>query len=477
MHLSEPQVDRFYRLWFSLLAFVNKKHKVLPSFPRRPEVPGPPLEKAAELRAFLWEDPDLLERYLRRNPDKLGKDDLDTVRSWKYRIQGFFAIMEHRQDCSIFMDAACPALAYGVLGLTEPIQSVAGKPPRVVEAVLLPFEGRIIYDGFLIEIPNAPRDIKRMFKEVYRFHQSGDTVRMVIETPVTGAPDPRIDVALFHSRVILEGYQEVLQKQNPLFTADALAVLEGVAQNLAFEFEPPSDLSELAPQDLAEWAAGRSEVELDTVAAFVQHMAEVGLIEMIESQMLLLTIGRGALAGGALGQMFLDLGQKGNLPEIHFTQRALDMLAGAEVWEEQDIETDHMARQADSGGVPIPKSMYAELSQRIEKVAKKEFAGRYTRLDFRFKGKFFYIDAYTEPTVTPGWPPADWPETSDERVARLRETPTHLCRLRYFGEKNRWGFAFYKYSDEKYEVSVFPNGQFYGKPEDAFRAAAGAYLT
>jgi len=56
-------------------------------------------------------------------------------------------------------------------------------------------------------------------------------------------------------------------------------------------------------------------------------------------------------------------------------------------------------------------------------------------------------------------------------TARLRKTPTHLCRLRYFGDDS-WGFAFYTYSNHQYELSVFPDGSFLGKPEDAFAASA-----
>jgi hypothetical protein len=39
------------------------------------------------------------------------------------------------------------------------------------------------------------------------------------------------------------------------------------------------------------------------------------------------------------------------------------------------------------------------------------------------------------------------------------------------------GFAFYTYSNEKYELSVFPSGDFYGTPEEAFDTAAQVYLT
>ncbi len=124
-----------------------------------------------------------------------------------------------------------------------------------------------------------------------------------------------------------------------------------------------------------------------------------------------------------------------------------------------------------SGGKKIPVSKKREVTQRIEKFAAENYAGKYTRLDIRFRGQFCYIDAYTEPFIADGWPPADWPETREETIERLRNTPTHLCRLRYFGG-DEWGFAFYTYSNEKYELSVFPDGSFTGKPEDAFAASA-----
>jgi hypothetical protein len=37
-------------------------------------------------------------------------------------------------------------------------------------------------------------------------------------------------------------------------------------------------------------------------------------------------------------------------------------------------------------------------------------------------------------------------------------------------------FAFYTYSGERYELSVFPSGDFLGRPEEAFHVSAEAYL-
>jgi hypothetical protein len=126
-----------------------------------------------------------------------------------------------------------------------------------------------------------------------------------------------------------------------------------------------------------------------------------------------------------------------------------------------------------SGGRPVPEAVRARTKQRLERYAEEHLAGKYTRLDIRFRGQFCYVDAYTEPEpLGPNWPPPDWPESREEMLERLRNTPTHLFRLRYFGGEDRWGFAFYTYSNEKYELSMFPSGGFLGPPEEAFEVSS-----
>ena len=133
-------------------------------------------------------------------------------------------------------------------------------------------------------------------------------------------------------------------------------------------------------------------------------------------------------------------------------------------------------RRPEAGGRKIPEDVQQRTEQRIRRYAEKHFKGKYTRLAIRFRGQFSYIDAYTEPCVPPGWPPKGCHETRKQLLERLRNTACHLCRLRYFGDEERWGFAFFAYSSEKYELSILPSGEFYGTPEEAMAAAGGAYL-
>jgi len=113
----------------------------------------------------------------------------------------------------------------------------------------------------------------------------------------------------------------------------------------------------------------------------------------------------------------------------------------------------------------------------IREYAAVHFAGRYLRLDIRFRGQFCYVDAYVEPELPRRWrPPAGSLESREEVLERLRSEPVHLCRLRYFGGE-QWGFAFYTYSHERYELSVFPSGEFLGAPVEAFATSARVYLS
>lgn len=129
-----------------------------------------------------------------------------------------------------------------------------------------------------------------------------------------------------------------------------------------------------------------------------------------------------------------------------------------------------------SGGQKIPDKIKDNIRKRIEDFAAEHYAGKYTRLDIRFRGQFCYIDAYTEPLFTDDFiMPPHSRETKEEFIERLRNTPTHLCRLPYFDD-NRWSMAFYTYSNEKYTPSMFNTGSFIGTPEEGFDTSA-VYLT
>lgn len=117
----------------------------------------------------------------------------------------------------------------------------------------------------------------------------------------------------------------------------------------------------------------------------------------------------------------------------------------------------------------IPQAAQEALRARLERHARVRWRERCREIIVRFRGKFAYIDAFPLSHQF-------MPETTPEERALIEATPTHLCRLGYLGSPVHWGFAFFKYSNAKYEPSFLPSGDMVGTPEEAFDCAAGVYL-
>jgi hypothetical protein len=125
-----------------------------------------------------------------------------------------------------------------------------------------------------------------------------------------------------------------------------------------------------------------------------------------------------------------------------------------------------------AGGSRIPPSLQEETRQRILKHAESHYAGRFTRLDIRFRGAFCYIDAYMEPEPPTKRLLDSLGETEAQYYARLRDTPTHLCRLRYFAGQDRWSIAFYTTVTNATSLPSFRAENGSGTPEEGFDLGA-----
>lgn len=169
MKLVAEEATRFYSIWWSLLYFVNQKRRLVEDLTKEVKIGALPLEKGAILRAELWKHPELIESFVTTNPANLSVRDLSVASSWSHRIEGKFILFRHLKKHSIFLGTEDPPRAFGVQGLASGLDEMFPYLPILAEAVLLPFEGKLIYDSFL-----APYNIsfgggiKSGFNESYR---------------------------------------------------------------------------------------------------------------------------------------------------------------------------------------------------------------------------------------------------------------------------------------------------------------------
>jgi hypothetical protein len=151
MNLDPEDCELFFKLHKALLLFVNRRLKLFepPDSPAGELVSFPPKERL-RLRDSLVEHMDLIDAFANENPFRFSEEELGIVRSWKDLVAGQFYVFRYLKRHTIFLTANEPAVAYGVLALSDPFEEVIDRElPFFCRTVLLPFRGRIVYDGLL----------------------------------------------------------------------------------------------------------------------------------------------------------------------------------------------------------------------------------------------------------------------------------------------------------------------------------------
>ena len=104
------------------------------------------------------------------NPAQLTAQELAIVAGWKHAVIGNFYVFRYLKQYAVFLTDKTPPKAYGVLALASPFEEVVGPYlPVLVKGVLLPINGRIIYDGLLSSYrisfgPGIRRSLNENFK-------------------------------------------------------------------------------------------------------------------------------------------------------------------------------------------------------------------------------------------------------------------------------------------------------------------------
>ena len=172
MNLTPDEGKLFYDLYAALLSFVNRKLEVSSEqFSDSREYTSIPPEARVAIRNALFDHRELIDEFVAENPAKLKAEELEIVGTWKDALPGKFYVFRYLKKYTVFLaSGGSPNKAYGVLGLADPLEEVIGPSlPRLVTTVLLPFQGKIIYDG-LVSGYNITfgGGIKRTLNEEYK---------------------------------------------------------------------------------------------------------------------------------------------------------------------------------------------------------------------------------------------------------------------------------------------------------------------
>lgn len=199
---------------------------------------------------------ELIDEFVAANPASLSPEELEIVSSWRHLVAGRFIALRQLKEHMILLPCDDTPTAYGVLGLSDSLQERIPVPlPAVVETVLLPFKGKIVYDGLIVTARSLTFDkaTRRQFEDDFRAAVACGRYRTAI--PIAPRSKARRPV----SKATPSGKDELLQKLLPMINAfcqehlnEEYAVLCGkLAEKLARVRSSP-----LVRGRLETWACG-----------------------------------------------------------------------------------------------------------------------------------------------------------------------------------------------------------------------------
>jgi len=191
MLLAPRDLEQFFRLHRTLMFFVNQQLRVIPEPIATPErFSGLPPEVRLKVRDAWLENVELVESFASENPAQLADDELDIVRSWRHLVAGRFYVFRELKRYTVFMTTSDPAIAFGVVALSQPFEELIGSSlPILTETVLLPYQDQIVYDGLMntFNLSFGP-GIRRSLNESYKEAKARQGIVTTLPTSDTPLP-------------------------------------------------------------------------------------------------------------------------------------------------------------------------------------------------------------------------------------------------------------------------------------------------
>ena len=149
MKLSTQDADLFFELMWSLQFFVNQRLQVLSNVSTLDAYIGCSGEEKAQVRDALYDNIELIDAFIEEDPYQFPDDKVAIIAKWRRLVAGEFYIERLLKKYAIFISS--DDKVYAVLALHDSFEDMfyPAQLPVLAEAVLLPFKGKIIYDGLL----------------------------------------------------------------------------------------------------------------------------------------------------------------------------------------------------------------------------------------------------------------------------------------------------------------------------------------
>ena len=148
-HLCKSAADHYYKLYFALLDYINKKYKIHPEIERIYKQEGLDVNKLNDIDKYLWENKKIIDDFIKDNNYKFSKEELDEIKEFKNAVTSdYFVIVGfEREYTKILSDDGKLYMVKGIRSNFDKIMN-PNELPKIVSTTLLMFKGNIIFKSF-----------------------------------------------------------------------------------------------------------------------------------------------------------------------------------------------------------------------------------------------------------------------------------------------------------------------------------------
>jgi hypothetical protein len=175
MLLPPEEATLFLSLYPHLIAFAAGRLGGVEGIVDFASFRAAPRKAKGQARDRLLDNIALIDAFIEENPGEFRETDLAHVILWRHFVRGDFIIERDLAQYTVFLTRKEPVRAYGVLALTDEFVEMLPYPlPMMVDAVLLPWKGRIVCDGLIgtYNVILGP-GIRAELKDAYRRAKAG----------------------------------------------------------------------------------------------------------------------------------------------------------------------------------------------------------------------------------------------------------------------------------------------------------------
>lgn len=147
--LSRKEVKLFYKLYFGLLDFTNRKFNIKPGYKIYKKEGLNPYDILDVIEKF-WELKDnIITEFCMVNPYKFNSKEIKRIQDFKKGIRDIFVIAEYQKEYTALMNTD---KVYMIKGITSNIDEIIPytQLPYMVRTTILPFGDVLVYDSLFI---------------------------------------------------------------------------------------------------------------------------------------------------------------------------------------------------------------------------------------------------------------------------------------------------------------------------------------